>query len=67
MEVSRDKKSIHISLDISLLFIHTLSKHVQAHVITYDEIFQALNVEGDVLLLKPFLDTPPPPPPTVQP
>jgi hypothetical protein len=41
-----------------------VSKLVQALVITYDEIFQALAVEGDVLLLKQFLD---PIPPTVQP
>jgi hypothetical protein len=32
------------------------TKHVQALVITYDEIFQTLAVEGDVLLPKTFLD-----------
>jgi hypothetical protein len=58
------KKSTWIPLDNSPLFFHTVSKLVQAFVITYDEIFQALAVEGDVLLPKPFLDNTPP---TVQP
>jgi hypothetical protein len=56
METSGDKKSISMSLDISPLFLHIISKVVQALVIRYDEIFQALGVEGDILLLKPFLD-----------
>jgi hypothetical protein len=37
----------------SSLFFHIVSKLVQALVITYDKIFQALAVEGDVLLQKP--------------
>jgi hypothetical protein len=64
MEGSLGKKSTWIYLDISLLFFHVVSKLVQALVITYDEDFQALAVEGDVLLPKPFLD---PTPPTAQP
>jgi hypothetical protein len=52
MEINRDKNSIRISLDISPLFFHTVSKLVQALVMTYDEIFQALAVEGEVLLPK---------------
>jgi hypothetical protein len=44
-----------MSLDISLLFFHTVPELVQALVITYDDIFQGLTVEG-VLLPKPFLD-----------
>jgi hypothetical protein len=55
MEVIGDKKSKRIPLDISPLFFHIVSELVQALVITYSEIFQALAVEGDVLLLKPFL------------
>jgi hypothetical protein len=39
----------------SPLFLHIVPKRVQAHVITYNEIFQALAVEGDILILKPFL------------
>jgi hypothetical protein len=42
------------------LFFHTVSKLVQATVIFYDEIFQAVMLEGYVLLPEPFL-TPPPP------
>jgi hypothetical protein len=61
MEASGEKKSIWISSDISPLFFHIVSKLVQAPVITYDETFQVLLVEGDFLLLKPFL-TPPHPP-----
>jgi hypothetical protein len=64
MEVSRGKQSARISLDISPLFFYTISKLVQPLVIKYDEIFQALAVDGDVLLPKPFLG---PTPPTVQP
>jgi hypothetical protein len=56
MEVSGSKKSIRISLDISPLFFHIVSKLAEALVITYDEIFQALAVEGDVMPPKPFLD-----------
>jgi hypothetical protein len=44
LEVSEGKKSTRISLDISPLFLHTVSKLVQTLVIT------------DVLLPKPFLD-----------
>jgi hypothetical protein len=43
-------------LDISPLFFHIVSTFVQALVITYDEIFQALTIKGDVLLTKTFLD-----------
>jgi hypothetical protein len=56
MEVSGYKKSTQICLGIRPLFFHIFSKIVQALVITYYEIFQALAVEGDVLLLKPFLE-----------
>jgi hypothetical protein len=64
MEANADKKSTRMSLDTSSLFFHIVSKLVQALVITYDEIFQALAEEGDVLFPKPFLD---PTPLTVQP
>jgi hypothetical protein len=47
-------------LDIRPVFFHVVSKLVQALAITYDEIFQVLAVEGDVLLSKPFLDLTPP-------
>jgi hypothetical protein len=56
MEVNGDRKSIQICLDISPLFLYIVSKLVPAVVITYDEIFQALAVEGDVLFHKPFLN-----------
>jgi hypothetical protein len=56
MEVSGDKKSPRIRLDICPLFLHIVHKLVQALVITYDDIFQSLPVEGDVQLSKPFLD-----------
>jgi hypothetical protein len=56
MEVSGDKKSIRICLIISPQFFHIVPKLVQALFIMYDEIFQALAEEGDVMLLKPFLD-----------
>jgi hypothetical protein len=46
-------------MDISPLFFHVVSKFVQALVIIYDEVFQALAVEGDVLFPKPFLDPKP--------
>jgi hypothetical protein len=55
MEVSEDKKSIWPCLDISPCF-HTVPKHVQTLVITFNEIFQALAPQGDVLLPKTFLD-----------
>jgi hypothetical protein len=55
MELSADKKSTWIYLDISPLFSHILPRLAQALVVTYDEIFQALAVDGDVLLSKPFL------------
>jgi hypothetical protein len=56
MEVSGNKKSTRISLNISPIFSHIVSKLVQALVIAYDEIFQAPAVKGHVLLPKPFLD-----------
>jgi hypothetical protein len=43
-------------LDTNPLFFHVVSKLVQTRILTYDEIFQALVVDGDILLLKPFLD-----------
>jgi hypothetical protein len=56
MEVNGDKKSEWICLDISPLFFRTVSKLFQALVVTYDEIFQSLSVEGDVLFPEPFSD-----------
>jgi hypothetical protein len=64
MEVTGDKESTQISLDISPLFFHIISKLVQALVTTYNEVSQALAVEGDIPLSKPFLDLTPP---TIQP
>jgi hypothetical protein len=61
MLVSGDKKSKQISLDICPVFFRVVSELVQALVMTYNETLQALVVEGDVLLLKPFLDPAPPP------
>lgn len=57
MEASGDKKSARISLDLSSLLFDTVSKLVQALILTYYEIFQALAVEGVALLPKPLLDT----------
>jgi hypothetical protein len=54
MEVSEDKKSTWLSLDTSPLF-SAVSKLVQALVIIYDEISQALELQRNVLLTKPFL------------
>jgi hypothetical protein len=49
MEVSKDKKGIQISLDISPLFFHLASKLVQALVITYDkQPFLDLGFDGVV-------------------
>jgi hypothetical protein len=56
MEVSGNKKSTWICLDIRPLFFHTVPKLVQAFVTMYSEIFQALATEEDVLLLKPLLE-----------
>jgi hypothetical protein len=64
MEINGDKKSTGIPLDISTLFLNTVTKFVRILVITYDEIFQALAVAADFLLRKPFADLTPP---TVQP
>jgi hypothetical protein len=36
------------------LFFHVVPKIVQVLVIRYSDIFQALAVEGDVLLSEPF-------------
>jgi hypothetical protein len=55
MEVSGGRKSKRVCLDITLLLFNTVPKLVQALVIMYDEIFQAVAVEGDVLLPNPFL------------
>jgi hypothetical protein len=54
MVVSGNKKSTRKCLAICPLFFQTVRKLVQALVITYDEIYQALVIEGDVLLSKPF-------------
>jgi hypothetical protein len=51
-----EKRKVHKCLDISPLFFHIVPKLIQALVIMYDEISQALAVEGDVLLPKPFPD-----------
>jgi hypothetical protein len=48
----------------SPLFFHVVSKLVEGLFIIYNEIFQAVVVEEDVLLPKPFLD---PTLPTAQP
>jgi hypothetical protein len=61
MEVNGKKESRQISLDISPLFYHIVSKLVQALVIKYDEILQALAFGGDILLPKPFLGPTVPP------
>jgi hypothetical protein len=55
MEVNGEKKSKWMSLDISPLFFHIIPKLFQAHAIMYNDIFQALVVEGDILLPKKFL------------
>jgi hypothetical protein len=55
-EVSEDKNSTQICLDFSLPFFYIVPKLVQERAITYDEIFLALAVEGDILLPTPFLD-----------
>jgi hypothetical protein len=69
MEASGEKKNTLIPLDISPPFFDIRSKRVQALFITYFKIFQALAVEGDVLLPKPFLDptSPTPTAPTKSP
>jgi hypothetical protein len=56
MEVSGGKTSMRISLDIRPLFFHTLFKLVRVPVVIYVEIFQAVEVQGDGLLPKQFLD-----------
>jgi hypothetical protein len=43
-------------LDISPLFFYIVSKLIQALVITHDEFFQALAVEGEVLRPEPFVE-----------
>jgi hypothetical protein len=60
MWINGYKKSIQMSLDISPLFLHIVSEIVQALVVIYDEIFQALAVEGDFLLRQALLDSTPP-------
>jgi hypothetical protein len=57
MRVNGGKKTIRTFLDISPLFFHIVPSLVQSLVIMYDEIFQAVAVEADVLILKPFLDS----------
>jgi hypothetical protein len=60
MEVSGDKKSIWISLDISPVYFHIFSKLVQALVLIYSEIFPALAVERKVLFQSYFWTLPQP-------
>jgi hypothetical protein len=48
-------QNMRISLGIGLIFFHIISKLAEALVIIYDEIFEAVAAEGDVLLPKPFL------------
>jgi hypothetical protein len=50
------KKSTQICVDINSLFFHTVPKLVVTLVITDDGIFQALPVEGHILIPKPFPD-----------
>jgi hypothetical protein len=50
------KKALDMLGHYSSLFFHTVPRTVQALVITYDEIFQALAIEGNFLHQKPFLD-----------
>jgi hypothetical protein len=45
----------------SVLYFSTVSRLVQALVITYDKFFQTLVVKGVVWHLKPFLDPTNPP------
>lgn len=57
IEVNGEKQNTWLCLDTSPFFLHIATKLVQALVIVYNKIFQALVVEGDVLLLsKPLLD-----------
>jgi hypothetical protein len=53
MEVRADKKNTYMFT--LALFFHIALRPVQALVITYDKISQALAVQADVLLPKPFL------------
>jgi hypothetical protein len=52
----KPRKTIRIFSRTSALFFHVVSKPVHTLVIKYDEIFQALAVEGDILLPWQFLD-----------
>jgi hypothetical protein len=54
MEVSGKKKNKQMFGNQSSIF-HIDFNHAQALVITYGDVFQALAVEGDILLPKPFL------------
>jgi hypothetical protein len=42
-----------------VIYLSTVSKLLQALVITYNKTFQALATEEDILLPKPFLNTTP--------
>jgi hypothetical protein len=54
-----ETRKAHGYIWTSVLYFFTyFSKSAQALVITYDEIIQALAVEGDVLLPKLFPDPP---------
>jgi hypothetical protein len=46
-----ETRKVHRYLCTTVLYFSTVSKLVQALVIKYDEIFQALAVDGDILLL----------------
>ena len=50
------RQSTRLCLDTSPLFSHVVISLVQALLTPYDETFQSLVVEGDVLLPKPLLD-----------
>jgi hypothetical protein len=48
-------KKAHRYLWTPVLSFSPASRHFQAHVIKYDDIFHALAAEGDFLFPKPFL------------
>ena len=55
VEVIEDKQS-HVCFDTCPLFLHVDTKLLTALAVEYDEILQALQAGGDVLLSKPLLD-----------
>jgi hypothetical protein len=54
-EVSVDKEGTWLCLDSTLSFF-TVIRFVHTFVKGYNELFQALEIEGNVLLLGPLLD-----------